>query len=180
MGWCVVGPLSKLSKKNSISCHRVIVQDAISGAILSHHFGVSSKVKDISAKQILTAIYNADFNEEKTGSLGHSLVNNGEISFEYRKFLKMINKNSTKVGNHYQLPLSLKNESMIFPDKRHLKEKRLHCLKKRFLTNAKFFGYYKNFVEVILAKGYARNSTKEGTEGRTWYVLHHGWSLSFE
>ena len=62
--WFVVGSLAKLSKKNSISFHWIIEQDAISGTILSHHFGVSNKVKDTSAKQMLTAIYNADFNDE--------------------------------------------------------------------------------------------------------------------
>ena len=67
LGWCAVGSLPKLSNKNSISCHRIIMQDAISGAILPHHFGVSNKVEDINGKQMLTAIYNADFNEDKTG-----------------------------------------------------------------------------------------------------------------
>ena len=174
LGWCVVGPLAKPSKRNSISCHQLIVQDAISGTILSHHFGVSNKVKDISAKQMLTAIYNADFNEKKTGRLGHSLVNIEEVSFEGRKFLKMMDENSTKVGNHYQLPLLLKNKSIIFPDNRPSAEKSLHCLKKRFLRNPKFFDDYRKFIEVLLVKGYARKSTNEGTEGRTWYVLHHG------
>ena len=37
LGWHVVGPLAKLSKENSVSCPRIIVQDAISGAILPHH-----------------------------------------------------------------------------------------------------------------------------------------------
>ena len=41
---------------------------------------------------MLTAIYNADFNEHKTGRLGHSLVNTGEISFEDWKFLKMMDE----------------------------------------------------------------------------------------
>ena len=34
-GCCVIGPLAKLSKKNSISCHRIIVQD------LSSNFATS-------------------------------------------------------------------------------------------------------------------------------------------
>ena len=58
LGWCVVGLLAKLSEKNSMLCHQIIVQDALSGAILPHHIGVSNKVKDISAKQMLTAMYN--------------------------------------------------------------------------------------------------------------------------
>ena len=116
--WFVVGSLAKLSKKKSISFHWIIEQDAISGTILPHHFGVSNKVKDISVKQMLTAVYNADFNDKKTGRLGHSLDNIVETSFEdrKRKFLKMMDENSAKVENGYQVPLPLKNESMIFPD----------------------------------------------------------------
>ena len=85
---------------------------------MPHHFGVSNKVKDISVKQMLTAVYNADFNDKKTGRLGHSLDNIVETSFEdrKRKFLKMMDENSAKVENGYQVPLPLKNESMIFPD----------------------------------------------------------------
>ena len=60
---------------------------AVSGAILPHHFGVSNKVKDISVTQMLTAMCNADFNEGKTGRLGHSLVSIEEISFEDQKLL---------------------------------------------------------------------------------------------
>ena len=41
---------------------------------------------------MLSAICNADFNEEKTGRLGHSLSNIEEISFEDRKFLKTMDK----------------------------------------------------------------------------------------
>ena len=87
LGWCVVGLLEK-PIKNSISCHHIIVQDAISGAILSHHFGVSNIVKVISTKKMLTAIFNADFNEEKIGRFGQSLVKIEEISFEDREFIK--------------------------------------------------------------------------------------------
>ena len=86
----------------------------------------------------------------------------------------MMDENSTKVGNHYQLPLLLKNESMIFPDNRDSAEKRLHYLKKRFLRNPQFFAGKRKFVEVLLAKVYTIKSTKEAAEGRTWCVPHHG------
>ena len=122
---------------------------------------------------MLTGIYNANFNEEKTGRLRHSLVNIGVISFEDRKYQKMIDENSTKVGNHYKLPLPLKNESMIFLDNRHLAEKRLHYSKKRFLRNPKFFTDYRKFIEGLLVKGYARRSMKEATERRLWHEPHH-------
>ena len=75
---------------------------------------MSNQVKDISAKQMLTGMYNSDFNESKTETLGHGLINIEEISFEDKKLLKMMDENSMKVGCHYQLPLPLKNESMYF------------------------------------------------------------------
>ena len=40
-------------------------------------------------------MHNANFNEDITGRLGHSLVNIEEISFEDRKFLKVMDENST-------------------------------------------------------------------------------------
>ena len=52
-------------------------------------------------------------------------------------------------------------------------EKRLLYLKKRFLRNPKFFADYKKFIEGPFDKGYARKSTKEATEVRTWYIPHH-------
>ena len=119
-------------------------------------------------------MYNADFSNSKAGRLGHTLVSIEEISFEDRKFLNMMDENFTKAGKHYQLPLSLKNESIISPDNQHFPEKRHYYLKKRFLRNHKLFTDYRKFIEVPLVKGYSRKSTKKATEGRTWYVPHHG------
>ena len=83
-----------------------------------------------------------------------------------------MNENSTRVGNHYQLPMLSKNES-IFPDNRHLAQTRLRYLKKTFLRNSKFFADFRKFIEALLIKGYARKSRKEATEGKTWCVPHH-------
>ena len=83
-----------------------------------------------------------------------------------------MNENSTRVGNHYQLPLPLKNES-IFPDNWHLAATRLCHLKKRFLRYPQFFADFRKFIEALFVKGYPRKSTKEAIEGRTWYLLHH-------
>ena len=63
----------------------------------------------------------------------------------------------------------MQNQSIIFPYNQHLPEMRFQ---KRFLR--KFVTDYRKFTEVLLAKGYARKLTKEATEGRTWYVPHHG------
>ena len=99
----------------------------------------------------------------------------GEIPFEDRGFLKMVNKNSRKIGKHYELPLPLKNPAITkLPNNRYLAEERLLSLKKIFLKNLDFFSDYKGFVEEMIDKGYAGKSNKEAQEGRTWYILHHG------
>ena len=57
LGWFVVGLFTKFRKESSICCNQIVVQDAATGKIASHHFGISSKVKDIDAKQMLENIY---------------------------------------------------------------------------------------------------------------------------
>ena len=63
--WCVFGPLVKDGKKGSISCNRIVVQDATSGKLASHHFRITNEVKDVSTKQMLQRMYNQEFSESK-------------------------------------------------------------------------------------------------------------------
>ena len=53
-------------------------------------------------------------------------------------------------------------------------EKRLHCLKSRFIRNPVFFADYKGFIEDLLIKGYAKKSTEKPSDGRAWYIPYHG------
>ena len=121
-------------------------------------------------------MYNQEFNEPKIAFMERLCKTDiGEIPFEDRGFLKMMNKNSRKFGKHYELPLPLKNPAITkLSRNRYLAEKRLLSLKKRFLKNSDFFSDYKGFVEEMTDKGYASKSNKEVQEGRTWYILHHG------
>ena len=99
-----------------------------------------------------------------------------EILFEDREFFKMMNENSRKVGEHYELPLPLKNRATTkHPNNRYLAGKRLLSLKKRFLKDRAFFSDYEGFVEELIDKGNASKSNKEAPEGRTcMYIPHHG------
>ena len=162
-------------KKSSIFCNRIEVQDVTSEKMALHHFGITNEVQDVSAKRMLQRMYNQEFNESKVAFMeGICKTDIGEIPFEDRGFLKMMNKNSRKFGKHYELPLPLKNPAITKLSKnRYLAEKRLLSLKKRFLKNSDFFSDYKGFVEEMTDKGYASKSNKEAQEGRTWYILHH-------
>ena len=129
LGRCVVGLLTKFGKESSISCNRIVVQDAATGKIASHHFGISSKVKDIDAKQILEKIYNTEFYESRLGFGIEASSNMEDISFEDQKFLKLMDEKLRKVGEHFDIPLPLKNRLAKLPNNRNMAEKRLHCLK---------------------------------------------------
>ena len=123
---------------------------------------------------MLENMYNTEFCESRLG-LGIEASNNMEdTSFEDQKFLKLMDEKSRKVREHFEIPLPLKDRSVKLPNNRNMAEKRLHCLKSRFIRNPEFFADYKGFIEDLLIKGYAKKSTEKPPDGRTWYFLHHG------
>ena len=71
-------------------------------------------------------MYNQEFNKTKLAFMeGVGKTDIEEISFEDRDFLKMINENSRKFGEHYELPLPFKNPATTkLPNNRYLAEKR--------------------------------------------------------
>ena len=167
--WCVIGPSTKTKKKGAISCNRIVVQDAVLGNCAFHHFGVSSHIKDVSARQMLMTVNNTEFCERKgLESTGIGTTHIEEFSDENRRFLQMMDKNSRKFGTDYELPLLLKDTEVTFPSNRFLVEKRLQHLKRRFMKNPDFFNDYKELLEELICKGYARMSNKEAPFGRTW------------
>ena len=81
---------------------------------------------------------------------------------------------TVKVGNHYQTPLPLRNPVMKLPNNRKMVERRVQYLKKRFEKDPKYFHHYKEFMEEILGKVYAKISEDTPTDGRVSYLPHHG------
>ena len=57
------------------------------------------------------------------------------ISFEDQKILKLMHEKKRKVGEHFEMSLSLKEKSVKLPNNRNMVEKSLHCLKSRFMRN---------------------------------------------
>ena len=173
LGWCIVGPLTKMETTSTIKCNRIIVKDATTGNISQHHFGISKEIKDVSTKEMLAKIYDAEFTESviHTTGFGTELQ---EISVEDKKFLKMMNEGLKKVGKHYQLPLPLKAPELKLPYNKSMAMKRLWCLKKKFGKNHQFFLHYKTFIEDLISKGYAQKARGYGQEGKKWYIHHNG------
>ena len=81
LGWCVVGPLTKSTKK-SVTCNRVLVKDAVSGNMAPHYFSILDEIKDVRAKQMLKLMYNTEFSETRLEGVGTGSANLEEFSYE--------------------------------------------------------------------------------------------------
>ena len=172
LGWCIVGPIINTETERSISCHRVAVKDVTSSRLAPHHFGVEKSIKDISLEEMFKMMYSNDFNEHDA-TVADSITNSvDEISIKDKKFLDIVEKNSSKKDNHYVVPLPFKNDRLVMPNNRGEAFKRLMFLKRRFLKDQNFFDDYKKFIDNLL-KGYAKQS-EVVLSGKTWYIPHHG------
>ena len=97
-----------------------------------------------------------------------------DISNEDRRFLKIVDTQTMKVGNHYQTPLPLKNPDVKLPNNRKVAERRLLYLKKQLMKDDRFCQQYTEFMQEILDKGYAKESKSASQDVRVWYLPHYG------
>ena len=97
-----------------------------------------------------------------------------EISYEGKRFLKIMQKEISKIGKHHQLPLPLRNDNMSLSNNQNMIEKRLMHLKRWFQKDFKFHEDNNKFMEEIISKGYVREAKTNPPDGRTWYLPHHG------
>ena len=127
---------------------------------------MQDQVKETGIKEMLERMYQMDFNESSAKVHDVMTQKLEDISYEDKKFLKLMDDQTVKVGNHYQTPLPLRNPVMKMPNNRKMAEKRAQYLKKRFGKDSKYFCHYKEFMEEILSKGYAKISEDTPTDGR--------------
>ena len=125
LGWCIVRPIECTSGKvDIVSCNRISVNKAGTNKIQSHHFEVQDQLKESGIKKMLERMYQMDFNE-CSGKVLHVMTQKLEdISYENKKFLKLMDDQTVKVGNHYQTPLPLRNPVMKLPNNRKMVERR--------------------------------------------------------
>ena len=79
-----------------------------------------------------------------------------------------------KVGNQYQPPLPLTKPVIKLPNNLNTVERRAQYFKKRFEKDPRSFHHYKKFMEEIPSKGCATISKDTPTDGKVWYLPHHG------
>ena len=78
------------------------------------------------------------------------------------------------VSGHYALPLAFKNYDITLPNNRDQALQRLNHLKNKLQRNLTFCSYNKEFMNTIMRNGYTKKSTDSATEGKCWYITHHG------
>ena len=64
-----------------------------------------------------------------------------------------MDEKTIKVGNHYQIPVPLRNLAMMFP---RMIEKKTQYLKRLFEKDPNYCRHYTNFMDEIIIKGYAK------------------------
>ena len=84
LGWCNVGPMSNMVGKDSIGCHHIAVQDAISSKIADYQFVLEESMKDISL-EMFQKMHQNDFVAKKVINDNGLLENMVEISMHNNK-----------------------------------------------------------------------------------------------
>ena len=96
------------------------------------------------------------------------------MSQEDLKFKEILKNGKELVGGHYQVPLPLKKDEINLPNNRSQAEKRFACLERRLSRNPQFKQCYMKFMNELILKGYARESTSAAETVKYWYLPHHG------
>ena len=173
LGWCVVGPINCISKGITTSCNCVVVRDVESSKFASYHFAMEKSVKDISLEETFQAMYRHYFNEPELVRTS-TMLKCGEVSHEEKKFMEIFDRGTSKKNDHYVVPLSFRDPSLMLPNDKQHAIQRLMGLKRTFMKDNKFFQDYLSFMGNLLRSVYANRSDASPT-GKTWYI---SWSVS--
>ena len=175
MLWCFVGPIGSSCKGDDvISCNRIAVQDAGTKQISRHHFEIQKEVKETGISDMMQRMYQLNFIEPRT-KLKYLMTNRlDEISYEHKKFLKIMEDRVVKVGNHYETPLPLRNPEITLPNNKVMAEKQAHYQKRKFQDDKQYFNHYNDFRNETINQGYARVSDRTPVDGKLWHLPHHG------
>ena len=84
-----------------------------------------------------------------------------------------MNETATLVNCHYEIALPWKNDPPGLDNNKVIAEHRLRLLKKRLLKDPVLLTKYKECIEDLLEKGYAKSAPTISIEGKTWYLPHH-------
>jgi hypothetical protein len=147
LGWSVSGTMKQNHPENT---------DPV------NHFVYKTTVKEVSPA-VVYKLFDHDLVDDSPDREG--------LSQNDRKFLSIVEAGITKVEGHYEIPLPMKSTTSL-PNNRYLAEKRLFGLQKKMKSQT-YREDYEKFMQDI-TKRYAEKAPESTTEGKTWYLPHHG------
>ena len=162
-GWTISGPLQvqKSSNPANISCHRISVREVES-------------VKEVVSPQVIQQMFELDFNDHKISP------DDRAYSQEDKRFIDMAKENTTYCtycNGHYVIPLPFRGSNVIMPNNKDQAVKRANWQRKKMMRDENYRNDYVNFVNYVIAKGYAQKVSDDHLEtesGKVWYIPHHG------
>ena len=99
------------------------------------------------------------------------------MSIKDQEALKRMENSVFVVGGHYEDGMLWKSDTPWLPNNKQTAEARLQSLKRKFKRDENFHRKYREFMENLIEKGYARKMTEGEAmrrSQRTWYWPHHG------
>ncbi|XP_071948982.1 uncharacterized protein [Antedon mediterranea] len=182
LGWSVVGGGAETSyvPQDKIGhSHRVMVKEIPNDLHLTYESNLKSEptkevhyVLKTAVKEIVTPLdairaLEYDFTEKVTRDT--------VLSQEDMQFMDTLKKEvHINEDRHIEMPLPFKKRPVL-PNNRICVLHRLNHLKRRFLTNEKYFEDYQKFMTEILQNGDAEKvPANEIQKEPAWYIPHHG------
>lgn len=99
--------------------------------------------------------------------------NKSSMSQNDKRALEVMRESAKLKGGHYEIALPWKDDPPLLENNKIVAEHRLRLLKKRLLKDPELLTKYKECIEDLLKRGYAKKAPANGIEGKTWYLPHH-------
>ena len=134
----------------------------------SSHFAFRTSVKEINSQQVKD-MFERDFSENQR---------NDKISVNDTKFLNQVQESiHQREDGHFEIGLPFIEKDLFLPNNKIMAQKRLNTLKRKLCKDSEYKTHYITFMTDLISKGHAEKIPAEendSTEGRTWYIPHHG------
>ena len=115
--WLVYNRTITIDIKNgkTISCNQIAVAQANSSDTARHHFAIEDKCQEVGITEMLMKFYMQDFVEPKAtkDEICDALQ---DVLYEDKKFIKMMNEETLKIGRHTPLPFRTKSKTKWIVD----------------------------------------------------------------
>ncbi|CAH8546527.1 unnamed protein product [Schistosoma turkestanicum] len=98
-----------------------------------------------------------------------------EYSVEDKRALEIVNSSFRLQGGYFQVGLPWKYDKPRLPNNLEAAERRLECLRKRFMKDNSLLEKYQLVMSKHLSKGYIIEASKEefDRDAVCWYIPHH-------